>query len=79
MMEPVQTTAAGACPPHHWLIGNEMTDQGTVERWSCHRCGAVRERSLSRRRPLLEADKRYVAAEGDSIATFLGQSGERVA
>jgi hypothetical protein len=77
-VEPVQTEAAGGCPPHHWLISNETTDQGTVERWSCQRCEAVRERALGRRRTF-ESSKRYIGGEVGDLAAYLGPSGERVA
>jgi hypothetical protein len=50
-----------------------------VERWSCQRCDATRERLLSRRRPLFQAPKRYVG-NGDHTANDLfAPSGERVA
>ena len=78
-MEPVQTTTSGICPPHHWVIGNEATEQGTVERWSCQRCSAVRERALARRRPLLDGSRRYIGGDGDPFGAAFGQSGERVA
>ena len=76
-MELVHETAA--CPPHHWLIGNELTSEGTVERWSCQRCDATRERLISRRRPSSAPERRYVGEEDDALAAFFGRSGERVA
>ena len=69
---------AGGCPPHHWLIGKEHTEQGIVERWSCQRCDAVREQIVSKRRPLATSTKRYVGAENDLTASLFG-GGERVA
>ena len=63
------------CPPHHWVIQNELTDQQSIERWSCQRCGATRERTTARRRALLAQPKRYVG----EAAGGLGRSGERVA
>ena len=78
-MELAPVTTSGICPPHHWLIGNEATEQGTVERWSCHRCGAVRERPVARRRHLLDGSRRYIGGDGDAIGAVLGSMGERVA
>jgi hypothetical protein len=77
-MEDVTQAPAGVCPPHHWLIAKEATDQGIVERWSCQRCDSVRERLVSKRRPLAESTKRYVASESDLTASLMG-GGERVA
>ena len=78
-MEPVPANDAAACPPHHWLIRNEITPEGTVERWTCQRCDASRDRLVSRRRLVSESDRRYVGEEDGPITTFLGRSGERVA
>jgi hypothetical protein len=77
-MELVHGTAA-ACPPHHWLIGNELTSEGTVERWSCQRCGTIRERLISRRRPAPISERRYVGDDDDVLGVYLGHGGERVA
>jgi hypothetical protein len=38
MTEDVYTTG-GTCPPHHWLIEDDPYGK---QRWSCHRCGLVR-------------------------------------
>jgi hypothetical protein len=78
-MEQMPTHDAAACPPHHWMIGNEITPEGTFERWSCQRCSESRERLVSRRRLIAEGDRRYVGEEDGPITTFLGRSGERVA
>ncbi|HEY7066950.1 MAG TPA: hypothetical protein VII06_36130 [Chloroflexota bacterium] len=77
-MEDLTQTQAGGCPPHHWLIAKEPTDQGIVERWSCQRCGSVREQLVSKRRPLPTSTKRYVGSESDLTASLFG-GGERVA
>jgi hypothetical protein len=77
MEEPIQAQS-GACPPHHWLIAKEATEQGMVERWSCQRCDSVRERLVSKRRLPAESTKRYVASEGDLTASLF-DAGERVA
>jgi hypothetical protein len=77
-MEDVIRDQPGACPPHHWLIAKETTDEGVVERWSCQRCVSVRERVVSKRRLPAESTKRYVAPEGDLTASLFG-GGERVA
>ena len=77
-MDDVIQTPTGACPPHHWLIAKETTEQGIVERWSCQRCDSVRERVVSKRRLPAESTKRYVASETDLTASLLG-GGERVA
>ena len=34
------------CPPHHWLIDGDARGH---ERWSCQRCGVVRDTTV---RPL---------------------------
>jgi hypothetical protein len=78
-MEPVSVTTTAACPPHHWLIGNEISAEGTVERWTCQRCDATRERVISRRRLQPDARRQYVGEADDAISAFLGRSGERVA
>ena len=78
-METEQLTAPGGCPPHHWLIANSATEQGMVERWSCQRCDATRERLLSRRRPLFQAPKRYVGNGEHAANDLFAPSGERVA
>ncbi|MBX5490913.1 MAG: hypothetical protein IRZ14_07120 [Chloroflexi bacterium] len=68
-----------ACPPHHWVIANEATSEGTVERWRCQRCAATRERLLRRRRGPLSS-KRYIGDADESLALHrLGYGGERVA
>lgn len=79
-MEATTAAVRAFCPPHHWVIGNETTDEGTLERWRCQRCGAVRERAPQRRRPLADAAKRYVG-EGETAFPLhrLGFGGERVA
>ena len=66
------------CPPHHWVIGNEVSETGTVEHWRCQRCGLARERQLSRRRPLA-VSKRYIGEESSPALHRLGYGGERVA
>ena len=76
-IEPTQ--GATICPPHHWLIGNEITPEGTVERWSCQRCHNSQERLVSRRRVVSEGNRRYVGEEDGPITAFFGRSGERVA
>ena len=78
-MEIEPTHSAAICPPHHWLIGNEITPEGTVERWSCQRCSTSRERLVSRRRSVSEGDRRYVGEDDSPITRLLGGSGERVA
>ena len=30
--------AVPGCPPHHWLIGGERSD----EQWCCQKCGLLR-------------------------------------
>lgn len=75
-LDPMQPTEG--CPPHHWLIANQHTDEGLVERWSCQRCDATRERTVSRRRPLA-ARKRYVRGEGEMDSLLGPPDGERVA
>ena len=77
-MEDVIQAHPEACPPHHWLIAKETTEQGVVERWSCQRCDSVRERLVSKRRLPAESTKRYVTSETDLTASLLG-GGERVA
>ena len=77
-MEDVIQAQPEACPPHHWLIAKETTEQGVVERWSCQRCDSVRERLVSKRRLPAESTKRYVASETDLTASLFG-GGERVA
>jgi hypothetical protein len=77
-MEDVIQPRPGACPPHHWLIAKEATEQGIVERWSCQRCESVRERLVSKRRLPAESTKRYVASETDVTASLFG-AGDRVA
>ncbi|HLI28863.1 MAG TPA: hypothetical protein VKZ60_17495 [Chloroflexota bacterium] len=68
-----------ACPPHYWLITNEMTAEGTVERWRCQRCPASRERLLRRRRAPL-VSKRYIGDADEGLPLpQLGYGGERVA
>jgi hypothetical protein len=78
-MEDVMTDQPRACPPHHWLIAKEPTDQGIVERWSCQRCGSVREQILSKRRPLATSTKRYVGSDSDLTGALQSGGGERVA
>ncbi len=77
-MESVHPPAV-PCPPHHWLIGNELTSEGTIERWSCQRCGTIRERLIARRRATLSSERRYVGEDGDVVGVYLGYGGERVA
>jgi hypothetical protein len=68
-----------ACPPHYWLIANEATSEGLMERWRCQRCPATRERLLRRRRAPL-ASKRYIGEVDDGLPLpQLGYGGERVA
>lgn len=78
-MEEVMIDQPRACPPHHWLIARQSTEQGIVERWSCQRCDADREQVVSRRRPLAASTKRYVSAEDDLSSALQGAGGERVA
>jgi hypothetical protein len=78
-MDVLESTHGVTCPPHHWLIGNLSTEHGTVERWSCQRCDAVRDRLLSRRRFLSDSDKRVIGAETSPLEGLLGYGGERVA
>ncbi len=77
-MELVHATTT-VCPPHHWLIGNELTAEGTFERWACQRCGATRERLLSRRRATPSLERRYVGEDEASFGALFGYGGERVA
>ena len=77
-MDEVTSTQPSICPPHHWLIAKQATEQGTIERWSCQRCNATREQVVSRRRPLAAASKRYVTVESDLAGALFGD-GERVA
>ncbi len=77
-MEEEHTNPAGGCPPHHWVIANTTSDQGLIERWSCRRCEANRERLIARRRLLPQAPKRYVGGAGEGPIEHITQSGERV-
>ena len=78
-MEDVMTDQPRACPPHHWLIARQSTEEGVVEHWSCQRCGADREQVVSRRRPLAAPTKRYVSPENDLTSALQSGGGERVA
>ena len=78
-METIATTASPVCPPHHWLIGVEPSEDRSVERWSCQRCGAVRERDLGRKGPRVETNKRYVGGSAGDVRMLFGDGGERVA
>jgi hypothetical protein len=70
---------ASVCPPHHWLITNELTEQGSLELWICQRCGGTRERAIARRRGLGDSTRRFIGSESSDIGSLLGPSGERVA
>ncbi len=39
-MDAAPPTAVSPCPPHHWLIDQDTSGR---ERWSCQRCGLVRD------------------------------------
>ena len=71
--------AASICPPHHWLISNELTEQGSLELWTCQRCGSTRERVVARRRALRDSTRRFIGGESSDLGSLLGPSGERVA
>jgi hypothetical protein len=34
------TLAATTCPPHHWLVEEQLSG---LQHWVCYRCGAERE------------------------------------
>jgi hypothetical protein len=75
-----QTTTAGEsiCPPHHWLIASANSNAEPVERWTCVRCGGVRERPLAHRRATILADHGSSAGALTALAASYGLGGQRV-